>query len=303
MPVINVFANEIAPVHARNAGYSELTFKSFFQGDIDTNGFRPKNHPYKWFTKRFFGWKQTPSSFLEIHPNQPLIINTGDNYAIATATPVNSSKKWSGMAFGGGGYFEAELKFDSSNSLKPDLKGWPSFWAMSIEHLANLPEEQWPGQENGYVHFIEVDILEYLFNEPDTPNVYAGVMHNWFGVWKKSCTPKQFCKHSIPYKDLRRVVPPETNFNEYHKYGFLWVPASKEKEGFGQFFFDGVAIGPKVTWTLYEGQSPSINRKPWTFGIIDKQHLVLFLGTGELQPTTVRSVQVWQKDSTQNWIQ
>lgn len=302
---INCMSSELLPPYqAAEAGYKINTFSSYFiESNVDTSDTRKPG--FEWYIGKFFGWEPTQPENLELLNNKPLIIKTGKNanFTIATAARVNGSRKWVGQAFGGGGYFEAEIKFNPSDVLKPGSKGWPSFWAMGIEHMANLPEEQWPEQEKGYAHFIEIDILEYLFKEAKNPNIYGANMHDWFGVWKKSCAPKQFCKHSVPYKQVRKKVSPDTDFSKFHRYGFLWVPATKETEGWGQFYFDNEPIGSKMTWSIFEDQQPSMQKQPWTFGILDKQHLVLILGTGDNQPMDVRSVRVWQKSNNENWIQ
>ncbi|NKQ38229.1 MAG: hypothetical protein HF967_01900 [Methanosarcinales archaeon] len=294
-----------APQQAIDFSYTENTFSSNFSNDeIDFNDTR--HHGFKWYLGRFFGWKPTPAKHFYLPDDGPLTIKTGfkrANLSIATATTVKDTKRWVGQAFGGGGYFEAEIKFDPVYVKNLNNKGWPSFWTMAIEHMANLPESQWPSQEKGYVNFIEVDILEYLFKKEDNTNVYGANMHNWFGVWQETCYPKPFCKHSLPYRQVRKTVPPDTDFNKYHKYGFLWVPATRETDGFGQFYFDDKPIGEKITWEIYDNQSPSMIKQPWTFGIIDRQHLVLILGTGENQPMTIRSVNVWQKSGKNNLVQ
>ena len=302
---INCMSSELLPPHqAAEAGYRINTFSSYFiESNVDISDTR--NPGFEWYIGKFFGWEPTLPENLELLNNKPLIIKTGENanFTIATAARVNGSRKWVGQAFGGGGYFEAAIRFNPSDVLRSGGEGWPSFWAMGVEHLANLPEEQWLGQEKGYAHFIEVDIMEYLFKDPKNPNIYGANIHDWFGVWKETCVPKQFCNLSVPYNNVRKSVPSDTDFNKFHKYGFLWVPAIKEAQGWAQFFFDDKPIGNKVSWSLYEGQSPSLKKQPWTYGVIDQQHLVLILGTGKDQPITVRSVQVWQKSNDKKWAQ
>ncbi len=300
----NAFASSSSsfPPQAAEAGYTKNTFSSnFSNNDIDVEDTR--THGFNWYVGRFFGWKPTPPHYYESSDETGLVIKTGKNFSMATAARVKGSKRWVGRAFGGGGYFEAEIKFNPDDVLRPKSKGWPSFWAMSIEHMANLPEEQWAGQEKGYAHFIEVDVLEYLFKEADNIGVYGANIHDWYGAWRETCSPKQFCKYSVPYRHVRKSVPPDTDFNKYHKYGFLWIPATKETKGWGQFYFDDKPIGRKETWTLYEDQAPSMIRRSWNFGILDRQHLVLILGTGENQSMSVRSVNMWQKSDKDNWVQ
>lgn len=289
------------PQQAAEVGYTLNTFSSVFAGDVDVEDSR--SSVFNWYRGRFFGWKPTPVEDIVASPSAALTITStekGANYGIGTAVSVKSKKKWVGKAFGGGGYFEAEIKFNPNDVFKGDRQGWPAFWAMAIEHLANLPEEQWKEQKRGYVHFIEVDIFEALFNES---GVYAANIHQWFGSHKQTCAPNQFCNKRLPYKHIRKTIPDNADFSQFNKYGFLWIPATEETEGMAQFFFNDTPIGKPATWEMYKDQAPSMRKEPWTFGIIDRQHLVLILGTGKNQPMTVRAVHVWQKSHNHNWLQ
>lgn len=296
--LLSAYCSEI-PNQATNVGYCTNTFESYFNKDVDI--YNIKNTNFKWFTDRFFNWDAVPISSFK-YTDEGLIIKTGRNYEIATAAPAKGGKKWVGIAFGGGGYFEAELKFDPNTVLKSDRVGWPSFWSMSIEHLANFPSKQWYGQPDGYDHFIEVDFFEYYFKEFADREFYIGNMHDTYGIWKVTCPGKQFCMHSLPYSEARKRVPSDTDFNVFHKYGFLWVPATKNSLGYGQFYFDDQPIGNKITWEIFDDQPPSRKKEKWTFGILDRQHIVIILGTGLNQPLNVRSVKVWQKNSNNNLI-
>ena len=42
---------------------------------------------------------------------------------------------------------------------------------------------------------------------------------------------------------------------------------------------------------------------PWTFGILDQQHVVLILGTGPGEPMTIESVNVWQASAANNLVE
>jgi hypothetical protein len=42
------------------------------------------------------------------------------------------------------------------------------------------------------------------------------------------------------------------------------------------YYFDGVQVGAPITYTKFTNQAPKPNAStPWSFGIIDQQHLVL----------------------------
>jgi len=70
---------------------------------------------YNWYTRKFFGFKTTPSSDIAID-NGVMTLNStargvvgGDiSYALATA-PANNAQGWIGKVFGGGAYFEARF--------------------------------------------------------------------------------------------------------------------------------------------------------------------------------------------------
>jgi hypothetical protein len=296
-------ATERVPQQAKTYGYTLNTFNSDFQANnVDLEDTRRAG--FAWYVGKFFGWRSTPLYNFEFMKGHSIRVKTGKNYSLATATRVKGEKRWVGQAFGGGGYFEAEIRFNPSIVIaQNEKKSWPCFWAMAIEHMANLPEEQWPGQKKGYVHFIEVDIMEYLIKSPRNKNIYVAGMHDWFGVWKETCTTKQFCNHRTPYKEVLKTAPSNTDYSKFHKYGFLWIPATNTTNGWGQFYFDDKPIGAKITWSKFDGQKPSLKKEKWTFGILDEQHLVLILGAGENQPMEIRTVRVWQNSKDKNWIQ
>ena len=292
------------PEQAQQTGYTVSTFSSTFTDDIDFQNTRQAG--YKWYLEDFYGQPSANPEDFEFMPDGALVINSGIQGEIATATryrPGKASRQWVGAAFGGGGYFEAEIKFDSAAVLKqPRKEGWPAFWAMSIEHRAGLPEEQWIGQDKGFVHFIEVDIMEYLYKGFYAIGKYGTNLHLWYGQYLKTCSEGAFCKVSLPYLDRAAKVSDSTDFNQFHKYGFLWVPATGEKKGFAQFYFDNHPVGKKVTWPQFAKQEPSAKLWPWTYALLDRQHLILLLGTGNGLPMTVRAVNVWQKSTQDNLI-
>jgi hypothetical protein len=205
-----------------------------------------------------------------------------------------------GTAFGGGAYVEAVLKFDPDNSADGKKKGWPSFWSMALEHLAGLQGEQWPGQSRDFKHFIEVDFFEYNLRGYGVPkNYYAATMHDWFGVQKSNCG-SGFCKKSSSIADRKIAMPPATDFTKFHTYGFLWLPAIASKKGLAEFYFDGKKMSPSYSWNKLNDGSPSMQDSSNKFNVLDNNHLVLIFGTGEDQPLTIRSVDVWQKNNSGN---
>ncbi len=229
------------------------------------------------------------------------------NGQVASANSATNADKFEGVAFGGGAYFEATLKFDgwqnqSSNPTSTST-GWPSFWSMSIEHLAQNGTDQWPGQPNGYEHFGEIDFLEYdLAYAQKTNDVYNGSIHDFHGVYKQTCAPSSYCEIQNRYSTKIKKVPANTDFSAYHTYGLLWVPATATADGYAQWYFDGEEVGRAITWELFGNQSPASTPADMNYGIVDLQHLVVILGTGSRYPMTVSAVSVWQKSADGNVI-
>src|SRR6185436_15745137 len=102
-------------------------------------------------------------------------------------------------------------------------------------------------------------------------NYYGGAMHDYFGEYLKTCSDG-YCKLSLRYSDVQMKTPANTDFRVFHRYGYLWKPATEATRGFAQFFFDGEPIGRAVRWDKYGGQPPALNHQPWTFGILDQNH-------------------------------
>ena len=82
-------------------------------------------------------------------------------------------------------------------------------------------------------------------------------MHDWYGVYNITCPGKGFCGVSnaggggTNFSNFRVKPPAETDYTGYHKFGFLWVPATATAQGYAQYFFDGTATDDKITWDQY----------------------------------------------------
>jgi hypothetical protein len=156
------------------------------------------------------------------------------------------------------------------------------------------------------MHFIEPDFFEYDLWTFAPRHLYGGAMHDWYGIYNVTCPGKGFCgvsnasRGGSAFSNFKVKAPVETDYTGYHKFGFLWVPATPTTQGYGQYFFDGVATEDRVTWDLYTNQPPPPGQTPWTFGIIDQQHLAVMVGTGADMPAMVASVYVWQASTAKN---
>jgi hypothetical protein len=281
-------------------GYTVNTFSSFSPQSIDLANSGKSG--FQWYPWNFFG-SHAQTANIVVNGDGSVTLNgdtTGPNGELATAAPAHNSAKYVGTAFGGGAYIEASIMFDPATVAAANSKGWPSFWSMALEHLATQ-SEQWKGKSRGYQHFIEADFFEYdMLPSKLGLNYYGASLHDWYGSFKTSCAPQAFCDASLPYSDALTMVPATTDFKQYHRYGFLWVPATAAHGGYARYYFDGNLVGPAIAWTLYSDQPAIPNGQPWQYGVIDKQHLVLILGTGVNEPMTIGSVNVWQSSDSQN---
>lgn len=282
------------PPQAAAAGYKKRTFSSSFtKAEVDlANTMRPG---FQWYRNRFFGFGPAPGVTLNLDGSVTLANNSGANMGISTACTTQDGR-WVGKVFGGGAYFEAVLKFDPKTV---DARvGCPAWWALAIEHAADLPTVHWDGQAPGYRHYIEPDFFEY--DVPDYGNPpgksYGGAVHDWSGIYPDMINKTQ------PWPGQVITTPRRTDFTKYHKYGFLWVPATATARGYGKYYFDDRPMAGGVSWARFENQKPTApdSMDPWTYGIIDQQHLALILGSGGPAPMTVQSVSVWQKSAAQN---
>jgi hypothetical protein len=306
------------PAIAVASGYTTLTFDAKLT-PVDAHSYSKPGRHGDWFYYNFFGLQVTPQSVKSNDDGTITLLGGAlnskgqfvpHNGQIATAVLANTTDKFIGKAFGGGGYFEAELKFDF---LDPETKLsknwqanlWPAFWSMAIEHLASLPAQHWSGHTGDYVHFSEVDFMEYGIAkaEPNNFEMYLGSIVDWYGVWNSTCpTPSnQLCSVQNPYRDKMRILP-GLDFSSYHAYGFLWIPATNTSIGHGYWYFDGAQIGAGITWPKFDPQVVNPPHQGAAFSILDRDKLVLILGTGLDVPMTVRSVRVWQANEQSNVV-
>jgi hypothetical protein len=222
------------PPPAAAVGYNTLTF-----GPAVTVG-------TNWFLSHFdTGAAATPSSQVIQNPDGTvsLIGTLGGNVRIASAVDIGAG--WQGIAFGGGAYFEAMLSFTGGSSATSVATGWPSFWAMSAEHLIgplqNAGDNQWPGQASDYGHFNEFDFFEYDIATYTGNSIdIGGSAHDWYGV---RTTAANYQDLSTQYSQNVSATPADTDFSVPHRYGFLWIPATATTQGYGQRYFDGVQVG------------------------------------------------------------
>lgn len=282
------------------AGYTTETFATVSNFTPQTVDMNLTDAPgYQWYFFNFFGQAAT-SALTTLNADGSVTtaaFTNNSNATMSSAAQISAAPYFRGTAFGGGGYFEATLSFDAA--AVNTSTGWPSWWTMSLEHLSGLSTQQWKGQASGYDHFIEPDIFEADLGS-GYPNAYGGNVHDWYGAWNSKACPS-YCNVQLPFSTVVRTVPSTTNFSSYHRYGLLWIPATASKKGSLTYYFDGVQVGPSTTYSQFSTQKPvPSSSTPWTFGVVDQQHLVLILGAGASTPMQVQSVTVWQASTKSN---
>jgi hypothetical protein len=236
-----------------------------------------------WQKFDFFGTNPSTVNVTQNADGSVTINGGGNDYGgqLSTASVGTGTRKFSGIAFGGGGYFQATMSFD----------GPAAFWANDIENMNGVSvgsgPNQWPGQAKGYGNWIETDIAEF-----DTRGVYGISLHNWYGIVGSGARTSTVGSGSP-------VSPAGANYTVPNTYGFLWMPATASTQGYAKFYFNGEQVGNTITWNQYNPALPPPPVDQGTGGssaysILDKLHLALILGGSSSTPNTVYNVQVWQ---------
>lgn len=132
-------------------------------------------------------------------------------------------------------------------------------------------------------------------------NVYGTDMHDFYGIQFKTCA-QWYCDRARPPADLRATVPAATDFAQFHLYGMLWLKEAANTPGKVQYYFDRVPVGKPVEWRKgrLEDQKPPLDNQGYIYSVLDRQHLVLVLGSGAKAPIRVRKVEVWQASDAEN---
>ncbi len=287
------------PANPAGSGY-QLVFSDEFDSPstIDLN--YTATPGYKWYPELFLDSPSTPPSVIRVENGALTLLTDTSGYGgVQTAMPANNEQGWIGRAFGGGAYFEARLKFDPA-TISTTARSWPSFWSIAIEFLARKGAAQWLGQVPGYVHYAENDFFEYNLKKWYGVNTYGGAIHDWYGTWNQ-CGNQWYCEVNNSYgggssfTNYVITVPASTDWTQYHTVGQLWVPGTSANgnKGYVQYYFDDQPTSDKVTW-VNSGDGTPPPTEEFAFSIMDKQHLVIVLGTGVNVPMSVDWVHVWQ---------
>ncbi|MDR3708965.1 MAG: hypothetical protein P4L33_11750 [Capsulimonadaceae bacterium] len=303
-------SNPAAPPQAAAAGYTINTFHSVFNTNtVDSTG---RTQPgFLWYPAHYYWMKPTDAASMQLGPGNTIILNSdgspsgNNNTQICSMSPAKTTSGFVGMSFGGGGYFEATFSFDPDQVFSQRKKsgeqqsnaGWPSWWALSADPIIERSQVQsWiyystADVDPKYCNSVETDFFEYNC-EPSDRDSYGGALHNWYGIYK-------YKGIHYPYEYGHMGVPKGADFTKPHKFGFLWVPARSSSagkvRGYAAFYFDDKLVSNgKHIWEPYCGEAPPPTDEHPAFGVLDRQHLALILGSGVGEPMTVKSVNVWQ---------
>ena len=254
-----------APAQATAAGYTQQTF-----GAAPILGNNLYNMGWYGYNPAAVASVQNADGNVNLNGNAS---NPGLGNMLSSMSPSGQ-----GVAFGGGGYFEATLSISGTNvntgGSMQGGGGWPSWWANTYEALTG---------QNTMLGQVETDFMEMFVG-----NAYGGALHTWYNQ-----DGSQVATNSPAF-----TLPAGTDVTQPHKYGFLWVPATGESQGYADFYFDRQVIPSMHTsWNQYQpGQTAQQN----PYAILDTQHQVLFLGTGENNNMTIHDISVWQNAITAN---
>lgn len=380
------------PQAASSAGYNTLTYyTALAPADVDTGGTYAAG--YALYLQNFYSPHST-SAGVSFQTNQATLGASGNTSWLFSAggTGTLGAGGWHGSAFGGGFYASASIRFNPYNSMvlgsSSGIPGFPGWGFFPLESVLQVSGSlQWPGQATGYIHYSEIDVMEYDV-EFTTNNLldYGATIHDWYGGAVGPCAPISCSVDNstsggssfrnaavIPSPLLGTVVGSTTgttaltlsatapswfipgvlitgpnivngttiasgsgtswvmsiastatasaqtftgynlsastfDYNQWHDYGVLWIPATGSTNGSITYYLDGVATSSSVYWTQYVGSATSpppglFSVAPWTFGVTDTLHWVLDIGTGNSQPMNVRNIQIWQANTAGNIVQ
>lgn len=302
-------SQDTTPSQAAGVGYRLRTFTSSFVRDVDDTDSRKPG--FNWYVSKWYGWAPTRAANIQYAPGKGVTLTSGgetSNFSISSASHTGRKfpSDWVGIAFGGGGYFEAYIRFEPTTVLRPGAIGFPAWWLWPL----NAPREgqsQWKGQPLGFAHHTEVDIFEYSPALKGPTDSYLASVHEWYGLYGETC--RRWCQIAN-YGGTSRFdnnvahIPEGTDFRKFHKYGLLWVPATSRTDGYLQYYFDDQPVETRLSWSMYRDEPPPPGPNiPWAFGVLDRQEMFLVLGTGVGQPMTILWVNVWQHSSEKNVTQ
>lgn len=311
-PISEVLVSYTEPIPgaAIGAGYQQLTFQtpSWNGSNVDFSATCAPGH--SWYFYNYGGTVPTTAN-TTVAGGVISVGASGNNYNSTIATVCGlGGTAFRGTAFGGGGYFEATLKWQ--NGAFDFTKGWPAWWMGSVEAQTLSVGTLWPGaiqtSSPGFKHFPEIDIMEYFGGDFSEPlNCATQTIIDWSGP--------NFSSLVLNAKDSF-YCPDSTGatFASYHKYGLLWIPATASSQGSATYYFDHLPVFQQAWTLLTAADQPPAAGNPWLFGVTDQNpavgpnHFMLELGSGatytsgsgNTTPIVVNDVKVWQLNINDN---
>lgn len=293
------------PKQALEAGYVLNTFNSDL-GKAEVDYEKTYRSGKNWYLYNFWGSDVSARGIVFPSDEATYVVNDSinRNAQISTGARKRSGGAFTfvGTAFGGGAYFEATLAFDPEQVRAGGIDaGWPSFWTLPLEVVLRNGEAQWRGQPKDYEQYAEIDVMEYgLIHKGYAIRFYGSNVHHFYGIFRKTC-PQGFCDHHLGLKGSLIELPDEVKLTGFHRYGLLWIPATKQRSGFLQRYFDDMPIGDRVSWQpMPVDPLPPPEGKDWAFSVIDQEHHVLILGSSKPAPLHIKNVSVWQANDRSN---
>ena len=273
-----------APARAKAVGFGTRTFNSTMlgtsSGTLQEFNFFSLSQPTDWFT-------QNADGSLLLNGNT----TPGRGYgALVSPAAYNKSSpyQYQGIAFGGGMYYEATFSFVGTQTGVP----------MSVQMYDILSMSGYtPQNVTGYMG-IEIDGPE--FNRAGSSTQYGISCHNYY---YPSGGPKARVDPAVLTSGGSPVTIPSGSLSGINTYGMLWVPAAGSTQGYIEWFFNGVQVGPTVSWNQYDVNQafPPSNAASTVCNVLDTLRMVPVIGESDPStPMTVTSVQIWQASGANN---
>jgi hypothetical protein len=240
------------PPQAAAAGYTRLVFREEFENYSGIDMSNSRQPGFNFYRHRPYGYPPVPTNEFSVSNSVLTLQQFSGDYAamglVSATAPRSTPPAWVGFAATGGAYFEARFRHGT------DPGGWwPSFWSDSADHM-------WEGN---YTQFWETDFYEKL---PTAGNQWQSAAHHWIGVGQTD--------HNEWYT---YQTPAGYDFNDFHTYGLLWVPA----DHWGMYNDDNLVY------------TYSYSSFPW-LALSDDKAWPCIIGTGKNWPMYIDWVRVWQ---------
>ncbi len=267
--VIFVDNKPVIPAVAEKAGYSRLVFCDDFDDASTIDWEATGQEGFHWYLNRPFGWPTCYRNDLTLEDSVLTVANKDccAQWAIATV----DAKSNQGQAFRYG-YFEARIRFDVNKNQK-DVSGFPAWWSFSRAHTTG---------DNKDTHWTELDFMEAMTNSGangDYTGTYVATAHDH---WRRPDWSICNCQNPNCWND--GVIT-----EGWHNYGCLWMP------GVYEWYYDGKCIS-RLTYSADHIPEPfGGNNFPSCYSYMDKEDMLLILGSCAEWPMEVDWVRVWQE--------